>query len=519
MATNAELKALSYQSKSLEYKVIINEVDYADDVITMSPITQRLDNRELNRYRVGTTTITLKDPDGTFSPEGDKRWVGVDVVIQAGFDNNLKDLFKGKIFRTSHNSPDSTSELTIDDALQEINRTEIEDFGVDKHYRISPSNRRSINGFYPVLDAFFPASVGSVEVKKNVSDTLTEVDEVSRQGPLNPDNYEVGPDGIITEGGEVQAAAGYPQLQYKSPFRYKDVETLIRSVLSSNGISKYSIEIPNISLADNFSSNGRVGYDVVGTAQFGTSNPITWQGYVTDVIFDSDNYYYAYNPVRGDRGNTAFILQKNKTTGEETVIHREKQQSTFTTEYWKLAKNGNIIAILATNADKTVSGDGALPDISVPEAPSYDATQSGNRSYILFLNTATDEVSTPVQQNSDFKVQVGHYYIFGQTYSDYRAENILAAQIPQQPPNVLPDTRHNFQWYNNRLYFVSVSDTHIGVSSVGESGGIRQESGIPLDGQSNQFGLDFDIVGSKLMVEATFKGDTNSRILAWSETL
>lgn len=517
-----DIKNLSYQSKSLEFKVIINGVDYADDVTAMSPITQRLDNQELNKYRVGNTTITLKDPEGLFSPEGETQWVGEDVTIQAGFDNTLKDLFKGKIFRTSHNSPASTSEIFVNDTMQDIFRTEITDFGVDKNYGIRAGRRSSINGFYPVLDSFFPASKDSVEVNKSVSDSLTEVDKVSRKGPLNPNHFEVSTDGIITEGGEItDAAEGYPQIKYKAPLRYKDVSNIIESLLSSTGITNHNIDIPDIPSDANLSSNGRIGYDVVGTAQFGTSKTIDWQGYITDVIYDTTNsdYYYLYNPVRGDRANTAFILRKNKDTGEEKVIHRAAQNKDYTTEYWKLAKRGNNIAVLATDADRIPLKENNLPDISVPKTGSYDATETGNNAYIFLLDTKTGNTSERVAKSSSVKPQLAHRYIFGQTYGDYRSLNLLSAQIPQRPPYILPDTRKSFLFHENDLYFVAVTATHVGVAKVGLTTPVSFITGIPFDNQGNQCGCDFDIVNDSLLISINFKEANRSRVVSYQTSL
>jgi len=523
-----ELQAVSYSGNSLQYQVLMLNQDFANQVATMTPISRSLDYPRLNRYRVGECVITLNDPDGDFAPDNQNNifirngesidGYGVELEIKAGYLDILKTKLKGRIIRLTFDSVLATAEIVVGDSLHNLFSKDITDFGESKQFGLVANTEPSLNGVYDLPEYILPVSKESVEVKKSASESLTEVAELADRGFLNSDNYAITNDGIETEGGEVSnASVGYPQISLKAPFRYKDVEFIIENLLEQVGITESDIEIPDINIGDNFSSNGRIGYDVIGTQLFGTSNPITWIGYPTDWIYDDaeNKYYILYNPKLGNIGNRAFIIEYDDTTKLSRVLYRPASIPTATIEYWKIAKSGNFLAILATDSGTQTKGYGALPDIEVPRTGSYDSTQSGNSSYIFFLDLRDNSINRRVRKNSGIKAQVGHYYMFGQTISDNRAPERLATVRPQQPPFIQPDTRHSLMFHSVYVYYVYTNPTHVGVARVGLTSPAESVIAMPLDGQGNQCGLDFFIANDELFVIGTYKGNSNSRLIAF----
>ena len=107
------------------------------------------------------------------------------------------------------------------------------------------------------------------------------------------------------------------------------------------------------------------------------------QGYATDQLIDGTTHYIAYTAIRGVLGSTSFLCKRDIDTGEYTLLWRAPSSATHTTELWKIAKNGNNIAMLLTDSEIQPSGPGALPDVSVPASGSYNCTETGNKVYIV----------------------------------------------------------------------------------------------------------------------------------------
>lgn len=532
MAIN-EIKALSYGESPLMLEITIAGLPIdVNSVAGLDPISTSLDYPELSSYIVGQTTLTLIDENGLYAPNNANNFfatrtpplpqdgVGVDVEIKAGYETHRITLLKGKILDVIFDSVVGLADIIVTNALHDMHRKQITDFGLDKRFRIVASEEESLNGVYPIAEWVLPVSDESVDVYKNTTEQLTEVPELRKRGQLDSDNFAVTTEGIETEGDKVQnPAMGYPQVDFKAPYRHRKVSEFIDDLLDEVNITNKEITLPDVDLPDHFSSNGRIGYQSIGTSQFGTSNEISWLGYTTDGIYENGKFYFLRNPRRGDLSTRAALIEHTEATGVERVLYRAPASTTFVTEFWKLAKDGNDIAILATDAFTEPSTERDLPGIPRPADGSYDATEPGNRSYIFFFNITNNTTTVRVPKTSSLQAQLGHYYIFGQTYGDYRTEDILTSVVPQSPPNMLPDTRHNFMWHSGLLYYIYVTLTHVGVARVGRQGTTSSISSYPLDEFGNKGGLDFDISGGNLYTMVTYKEPTRSRLVVFSQTL
>ena len=526
--TIINLHVLDNKSKLLRNISSTSVINIYDIVMELGTISSALDYPNLTKYRVGDVSITLSDEDGIFSPTNDENIFtelgvpqnghGANIEIKAGYDSYRTILFKGKVLDATQNSIEGTVDISVTNSLHRMFTEQVRDFGIEKQFKIEAEQEKELNGIYKISDWLLPLSDDSITVKKDINSELEEVIELANRGYLNSDNFVVTDEGIETEGGDIKgAAANYPQVIFKAPYRYKSVKTLISDLLSEVDIENSEIILPKIDLGNHFSSVGRIGYNgVIGTRSVGSGNSISWEGYTTDFIFEGSSpetgkFYFLRNPPRGSLITRASIVEYDVASDTERILYQAPQDQNWTTEFWKIAKNGNDIAVLATDAGFKSPDINYLPDVSIPEDGSYDAGESGDRSYIFFrdatLPAGNSTIETVVTKGNSFECQIGHYYILGRTVGDYRVNDSLGSVVSQQLPNVLPDTRHSFLFHNNYLYYVYVGDNSVGIAKVNNSGNPSLVYSIPRDKDMNRCGLDFDIDsdGNKLIVTGTFK--------------
>ena len=528
----------AYSQTPLDIMILVDDVDittYVADVPSLSKSTDA--THDFGEYRVGETTLLINDPTGYFSPQNESNFfvdrmkaqsgLGVKVEVKAKYGTDaFSTIFIGEVIECDYNMDDETAESRIvaADTFHKLFTEPITDFGLTKQFMIPESTEETdLHGNYPIPAAVRPPSDASVTVKKSVSDTLTEVSEIAERGALDESVYQVDDDAIKTEAPITNASTGYPQIEMKAPYRNIPVESVIAKVLSEVGITNSQVVIPKVETSDHFKSVGRIGYEVIGTALLGTGNPLSWLGYPTDFIYDTGVFYYLYSGVRGKSGRS-MLLAYTESTDVWQVLWRAAVVTDATTEVWALAKNGNDIAILCTDAGVQESGDGALPDVSVPASGSYNATETGNRVYIIkrdiTLPVSNASITTLVAKNATIKAQLAHYYALGETYSDPRAPDAPASVPAQSPPRMLPNSRRRILWYNNELYFVGVDADDVGVAKIASSGGTPTwVTNIKQDGVNNQASVFLDIIGSRLYVVGSYRETDRSRLLAWSHNL
>ena len=390
-------KDYAYTSEPLDIIVEIDDIDvthYVADIPSISKSTDATHN--FGEYRVGETTLLINDPDGYFSPQNASNFfvdrsknqsgLGVKVEIKAKYGADaFETVFIGEVIECDYTMDAGTAESVIvaADSFHKLFTEPITDFGLTKQFMIPESTEElDLHGTYPIPHQVQPPSDASTTVKKDVSTTLTEVPEIAERGALDESIYQVDDDAIKTEAPITSPATGYPQIEMKAPYRHIGVESVIAKVLAKVGITNSDVEVVKVTTSDHFKSLGRVGYEVIGTALVGTGNPLNWIGHPTDFLYDNGVFYYLYSGTRGKSGRS-MLLSWTESTDVWQVLYRAPVVTNATQEFWALAKSGNSIFILATNAGVVESGDGALPDVSVPASGSYDATESGNRTLIL----------------------------------------------------------------------------------------------------------------------------------------
>ena len=338
------------------------------------------------------------------------------------------------------------------------------------------------NGFYPIMDAVLPAADGSVSLATRTGETLKPVQKLETEGTLNPRNFIVDAAGVRTEGGLiVDRQVGYPQLRMKSPFRYRHIQDVITDILNHAGISDSEIEIPEQDVDPHFSSNGRINYDLLGN--IGSSNPITWNGYVTDFLFEAGKWYFLYNKHRNNPNGISQVIEYDEATRTYTKLH----QFAAAVEVWKFTKTGNHLYILASTGGN------------------YDANEQSSENKIIRLDisgtpTATDFVS----ETAALQPQLAHYYAgVGSVHHK-------------------PDSRRQLIYHQNGLYYAYCDrgNSQFGIAkATAPNTAPTAVITMNMDNYENHGGIGLDINGSTHIGGITFLDSGRSQMLVFKKSL
>ena len=491
------LKRHSYQGNPVATTIKIHDQDVTDDVAVLDDITSGIDYPNLTEFRVGECSFTLRDAHGDFSPNnnsnfftqhgGQRTGRNSPIEIEAGFivdgTTHTETIFKGTIIRLVQGAKDATVKVVCTDNFGDMRKKTIADFGISRHFMLTADVAQTDgNGFYPIMDAVMPASDGSVSLARRTGETLKPAQKLETEGALNPRNFIVDREGVKTEGGAITGAqTGYPQLRMKGPFRYRHIQDIITDILNHAGIANSEINIPEQDVDSHFSSNGRVNYDLLGN--IGSSNPITWNGYVTDFLFEADKWYFLYNKHRNNPNGISQVIEYDETTRTYTQLHK----FAAAVEVWKFTKVGNTFYILASTGGN------------------YDANEISSENKIIQLDisgtpTATDFVS----ETATLQPQLAHYYAgVGSVHHK-------------------PDSRRQLIYHQNALYYAYCdrANSQFGVAKATAQNTTSAIITINLDNYENHSGLAFDIDASGMLKGGlTFLSGGKSQTLVFKKAL
>ena len=495
-------KDLHYSGLPVSVSVKIHDQDVTNAIASVDDITRGVDYPNLTEFRVAECSFTIQDPKGDFSPNnptnfftqhgGQRTGRNSPIEIAAGFivdgTHHTETIFKGNIIRLVQDAKAATVKAVCSDNFGDMRKKTIADFGVSRHFRLlEDTDQTDGNGFYPILSAIMPASEDSVSVNSRVGDALNQVQKLETEGALNPRNFVMDVQGVRTEGGLiVNPQVGYPQIRMKSPYRYRHVKDVIADILTHAGITDSRVEIPDQDVDSHFSSNGRINYDLLGT--IGSSNPITWHGYVTDFLYDAANqkWYFLFNKHRNNPNGFSQVIVYDVATPTETKLHGFSSA----TEVWKFTKSGNNLYILATTGGN------------------YDANEQSSENQIIQLdisgNTPTQAVF--VAHTVSLQPQLAHYYAgVGSIHH-------------------LPDSRRQLIYReNDGLYYAYVdsANNQFGVAKA-TTAGATPTSVVSLneDNYENHSGLAFDIDASGMLKGGmTFLSGGRSQVLTFKKAL
>ena len=467
-------KQYSYQGNPVSVSVKIHNQDIGTPK-SIEDIGKSLDYPDLTEFRVGECSFTLTDVQGDFSPNnpsnfftrhgGHPTGYKAPVEIAAGYlivdgTTHTEVIFKGQIIRVVQDAKAATVRIVCSDNFGNIRNKAITDFGIARHFMLTEAVPQvGENGEYPILAAMMPASEGSVSLKTKVTDTpILPVQKLKTEGHLNPRNFAIDRDRVNTEGGLiVDRQVGYPQLRMKSPYRYRHILDVITDILNHAGIPHSEIDIPEQAAAPHFSSNGRINYDLLGT--IGSSNPLTWNGYVTDFLYDaSDNtWYFLYNRGRNNPNGLSQIIAYAVAT---RTYRRAYQWSNSSVEVWKFTKAGTSFFVMGSTGGN------------------YDAKETSSEPFIAELRGPAPftEVAWVVKTDT-LKPQLAHYYHgVGGIY-------------------MKPDSRRQLIYrQSDGLYYAYATATAFGIAKkANATAAATVEISVNPDGFGNHAGLCFAI--------------------------
>ena len=490
------LKQFSYRGYAIALVVKIHEKDVTDSLVSLDDIRRGVDYPNLTEFRIGECGFTLRDAHGDFSPNNNTNFFTrhggrrtgrhSPVEIEAGFivdgTRHTETVFKGTILRLVQDAQAATVKVTCADGVGGLRSDAITDFGLPRHFMLTEDLEASgDNGNYPIMDAVLPASYGSVSLKTKVADDpITPVQRLETEGTLNPRNYVIDAEGVKTEGSLIfNRQVGYPQIRMKSPYRYRHILDVIADILNDAGITDSEIEIPEQDVAPHFSSNGRINYDLLGN--IGSSNPITWNGYVTDFLYDAGTWYFLYNKHRNNPNGFSQVITYDTRTRTYTKLHGFASA----VEAWKFMKVGNLLYILANTGGN------------------YDANESSSENQILQLDITGPTETVFVAHTVSLRPQLAHYY--------HGAGSIF----------MKPDSRRRLIYHQNALYyaFVDSANSTFGIAKATAQNTPAAVITINQDNHGNHAGIAFDIKGNTLHGGTTFVSSGKSQILGFKKSL
>lgn len=525
-----DLSQYAYQGYDPVFSVIIGETDVTERVYDVGEISLPLDYPELNEWEPGECQFALIDPDGEFSTDNENNFFVqrgleqsgnlVDVQVLYGFDvdgtKHTNPIFIGKITKITQDADEGLTLIVANDGTTELFSKDVSDFGINRNFKIELKDNQGVHGVYPISDFVLPISDGSVDVKKNATESFNQVEQIADTGIFKPENYVVGDKEILSEYLSFpDTGVGFPQLKAKSAYHDRDVSHIIADLLEHIEVDESDVEFPEIERDLNIARNERIGYQILGNPDYNEPKDeiATWKGYPTDIIVEGENYYILYNAPPSTNllsKPDSMLLKYVKSDDTWHVLYRRK------TEMWKIAKSGTKIAILCTDSllEPTAENDYFLPDIPLkPVAGSYDCTETAsNKSYIQMYDEVANTAFTLIGKNANLKAQLGQYYIFGATPYQRVGEGYRV----QRANDVVPDSVRNMEIYNNHLYYfygMSVEKKYHGVAKVSINAGStpQQMFRIESDGR-NHLGGNLIVDSGKVFYLGTARTGAESQL-------
>ena len=489
------MKKFSYLGNPIAITVRIHDQDVTDDIASVDDIGQGVDYPNLTEFRVGEASFSIRDIHGDFSPNnpanfftrhgGRRTGRNSPVEIEAGFivggTRHTETIFKGTIIKLTQDGGPATVKVVCSDNIGDLRTKGIADFGIPRHFMLTEDLEASgENGFYPIMQAVMPASHGSVTLATRTGEEIAPVDKLKTEGTLSPRNFIIDAEGVRTEGGLiVNRDVHYPQLKMKSPYRYRHILDVITDILTHAGITDSEIAIPERDVAPHFSSNGRVNYDLIGN--IGSGNPVTWNGFVTDFLYDAGKWYFLYNKGRNNANGFSQVIVYDVATRTYTKLHGFSSA----TEIWKFTKSGNTLYILATTGGN------------------YDANESSSENQILQLDITGPTETVFVAHTVSLRPQLAHYY--------HGVGSVF----------MKPDSRRQLIYHQNALYyaFVDSANSTFGIAKATAQNTTTAVISVNLDNQGNHAGIAFDIKNRTLIGGTTFVSGSRSQILVFKKAL
>ena len=496
-------------SDIFRFKVEIAGVDVTADLLPEPPlrVSKSLDAIELTRYRAGSVSVVLRNPEGKYNPDLVGNFWAANNLNPGGYQEEIKIyresfvngmwlstlLFVGIIENQDERFSTVQATITARDISVELERSFISDFGtLSKWARLRQlSDEASYEGVYLPEGSLSPIQPKSGKAwSDKTALTLRQLQNPSKGPPLVNTGYLTTAD-FRTSGGFLENP---PLLNFKAAPRSEDVRFLINQLALNGAIYNTNIQLIDVELDNPTVFNrGSVLFSVEDTR-------IT--RLLTDWVYDSTNdrllmllsnpeghiadLLVQYN-VESDNFRTLYTFDKN------IKAHRIERRN---------ATNYYILTSAPIPQDRSAA---TFPRVIDTTAYAYDSVAEGSVIRIHRYNTSTNTLTEHVPEDDDRPPQLGIHYHVG-------FENALYID---EFEGIVADYRGSFKFQGGNLYYRYAKDDEFGIASVDTSGtttGLIDQTTLNYHNHLN-FAFDVASGGDLYFVYAEGDGDESSLVI------
>ena len=409
-----------------------------------------LDYPQLNDFKASNVILTLSNADGRFSPDNPTNFFitngdpnianklkadgfGSEVTIDIGkIVNNAiisRRVFTGTVVDLDVRVDTAQVKLTCVDGSQALRKNVLQNFGIDRWLVADQYESRHEWGTYRVPSFMTPLSEESVSVRVGAVE-LTNVEQIRTEGRIRQDAYDIRYNlgEIRTEGGRLGIL---PNIQFREPYRWRFIDSLIRQILTHTNTTAGNIDVPTYATEERLmSTHGRVGWATEWRQQGRTAaSAAGWSGYAKDFVFNADGTEAVF--VYGGENSQHALLHYNLTTDAWSGLY----EPATPIEIWQIATtNFDDFYVLGTDTGQ------------------YDALTGSIKIWRYRMSTSTWSV---VSEAGSGDPQLASPYHLG------TPDTAIHSKF-----NLYPDTYHMFTANNTDVFFRKANATGMGVRSV-----------------------------------------------------
>ena len=471
----------------VQYQVLILNTDVSDDVEIIDNIQKRIDTPNLTEYAVSDVVLTLMPNTYVYAPEISPNFFtermhhasgyGAAVEIRAGFRGEaLTTIFKGIILELAHSVGGQQFRMTVTDASALLRDETIQDFGLRKNNNLRPASEQlTIRGQFHFEEAVSPVSEGSVSGTLE-GQSLTEVQNLRDEGQLSARNFQVAGQGsdLLTTELAPDDDTDVLNATYKAPLRGVGLNRAIKEVLDAYDIPPTDVMLPLMQTASPLWSHiARPAYEVESAV--GTNNtPFGWNGYVTDILRNTNGDLYMLYSHRGSSVLPQLLRYTASTDSWDSIL-----QASAHAEWWQLATDDFDTFFILQSTGTYERG--------APTMGSYNPAEGNARTSILKWDSGAGTRTTFVNSGT-LRPQVAVHYWYG----FIQGTGKLLANSPRF--GFLPDTRVGFEVAENAIWYRYASSANFGLARIRTSNG-QGEAVITIaqDEFDNEASFDFTI--------------------------